>query len=281
MPRLVKIGKHEIEVSDNHIYLRDNLPETYDYAPWNLIAVILKEAERQEASLVDIGANVGDSLAHFRRHSDAPALCIEPDELYFSLLTTNAEKLGNAQLRKSLLVPDYLIGKTAFTSDGQTGSSRLTEDFESAWQGSYFTIADMMHDLKGPTVIKTDTDGFDAKILHGIVPYLNRNFVPIIFFEGPLAVQHQRSEYDDYLVACSSLQRIGYKILLMTNIGLPYAYVGTSTSHLASCFHALTLGYRKQRALCHYYDIIAVHPSISSPSHSLSRMWGEEIFNQV
>ena len=109
MSNIVKIGSFEIEVSPNHMYLTHDLPPTYDYVPWNLISNILNEGGRPEAGLIDIGANAGDSIAHFRRRSNATALGIEPEPSYFKMLKANARTLGNIDLRNALLVVAAVI----------------------------------------------------------------------------------------------------------------------------------------------------------------------------
>ncbi|WP_320196210.1 FkbM family methyltransferase [Agrobacterium rosae] len=279
MQKTVKIGKYEIAVSRSHILLDPTLPPTYDYVPWNLIGGILSETCLMDSRLIDIGANVGDSLAFFRRFSQAPALCVEPDEEYFAILSENAKILGNADLRNALVSPDDLVGKTFFATDGQTGNSRRAVEGETAFQGDHISSRDIMRWADGrPTVIKTDTDGFDADIIRSILPYLSQQMVPLIFFEGPTYLQSAEQDVDAYIEVCRSLQNMGYKFLVMTNIGMPYVYVGTNVEALTSCFRSHSAGIHRQKALCHYYDFIALHPALTSLLHSLQASWGEEMF---
>lgn len=278
MANYIRIGSHEIEVSSQHIYLQPQLPKTYDYVLWNLISEVLEENLMRHAALIDIGANVGDTLAHFRRHSVAPALCVEPDSCFFGLLQKNAAQFRDVELRNALLVPEHLVGKAAFSADSQTGFSRPARDGEVAWQGQYTTFSEIVDFSNSPLIVKTDTDGFDAEIIRSLVPHLGRRFIPVLLFEGPDERQVQDNDYSEFLLACSSLQRIGYKILLMTNVGLPYAYVGSSIKHLTSCLTALTIGRRKGSALCHYFDALALHPSMNSNLHSLQTPWPDKVF---
>ncbi|MDI6838623.1 MAG: FkbM family methyltransferase [Rhizobiaceae bacterium] len=279
MVKHAKIGKNEIIIPDLHIYGNDSIPETYDFVPWNLIGQILKDSGWLSSRLIDIGANVGDSLAHFRRFSNERVLCIEPDPEYFAMLKTNATQLGNVDLDNRLVAPDHLLGKTAFGSNGQTGWSKPAETSADLWSGEYLPITEMMKWAIGPTVIKTDTDGFDAQILKGLIVHLQANFVPLIFFEGPLESQFSDGSYGDFVSVCNALQGMGYKLLIMTNIGMPYAYAGTNKECFMSCLRSLTIGMKRQRALCHYFDVIALHPGIVSPLHSMEQSWGDDVFN--
>ncbi len=54
MSNRVSIGDFAIEVSPNHIYLDPNLPKSYDYVPWNVIAQILNEIGYSSSSLIDL-----------------------------------------------------------------------------------------------------------------------------------------------------------------------------------------------------------------------------------
>jgi FkbM family methyltransferase len=278
MASSVRIGSHEITVPDDHIYTKADLPPSYDFVPWNLVSTILGEVGWQHSSLIDIGANVGDSLAHFRRSSKAAAFCIEPDTAYFEMLTQNAKVLGNVNLRRALVVPVNLVGKTTFGSDGQTGWSRAAGEHDEVWEGEYLTASEVLEWAKNPSIIKTDTDGFDAEILKALIPSLGRYFVPLILFEGPLEKQHINQSYQNFIEACDALMGVGYKLLLLTNLGMPYSYVGTDSAALRASFHALTIAHHQNRAPCHYFDVIALHQGLASETHCISEPWPDAIF---
>lgn len=117
----VHVGPYPIEVSEGHIYLAPDLPPTYDYVPWNIIAAVTEEVGLRGICLIDVGANVGDSLAHFRRFSNAPVICIEPSPEFFAILEKNSQQFRDVTLINKLLVPDDLRGRVSFQSGSQTG----------------------------------------------------------------------------------------------------------------------------------------------------------------
>src|SRR5580692_11559275 len=49
-------------------------------------------AKYRELTIVDVGANVGDTAAIVRARCQAPMLCIEGDEFYFKLLLNNIDR---------------------------------------------------------------------------------------------------------------------------------------------------------------------------------------------
>lgn len=251
-----RVGAYDIEVTDGHIYLHPNIPPTYDYVPWNLIGAIMDEGGLEGAELIDIGANVGDSLAHFRRQSSGPVTCIEPAAHFFEILQRNVAQFIDVTLINKLLAPDALLGKVAFASTARTGDSHPLREGEQAWDGEYVTFAEVFTGRAGAFIVKTDTDGFDAQILKALLPHLEHGGVdvPIIFFEGPGKLQIPVRDFRDYEEAAHALQDLGYEILALTNIGMPYAYVGTSNQAFSALLEVLATGYERGTALCHYYD---------------------------
>ena len=179
---IVNIGYSKIKVTDGHIYCSEDLPRTYDYMPWDIIGVTLKESTLSNLTLIDIGANVGDSVAHFRRHSDADVICIEPSELFYSFLKENIKNnFINVKAIQALFSPDDLIGKIALLSGSQTGTTNLA-DTGNAWTGEYITFRDLIFDDQKNYIVKTDTDGFDKEILQSLLELIDsKKFnIPII-----------------------------------------------------------------------------------------------------
>jgi FkbM family methyltransferase len=65
--------------------------------------------------MIDIGANVGDSVAIVREQSDYPILCIEGNETYFQILEENLRRGAYASVMAvNVFVATYtgeLIGR--------------------------------------------------------------------------------------------------------------------------------------------------------------------------
>lgn len=276
----VDVGGRLIEVTVGHIYLYPHLPATYDYVPWNVIRNIIDHAGISAPTLIDVGANVGDSLAHFRRFSDGKAICIEPANNFFEVLSRNAQLFSNVELINSLLVPDDLIGKVSFSGNEQTGATRSTNGDVEAWRGSYITFGQILSRESGPVIIKTDTDGFDADIVGAALPYLKGQAdIPLVYFEGPSEDQMRASDVEKYVSVCEELISAGYGLLFLTNVGMPYIYT-QATGGASAAFSALETGYQRGMALCHYYDIIAIRLDVVSPQASLAIVWGDELFSR-
>ena len=270
-PPIVTIGEQRLRVSPEHIYLAHKLPATYDYLPWNLIGGIIAEARLDRYCLLDIGANVGDSLAHFRRHSQAPAICVEPSEQFFTLLEQNARSMGPVELIQALVAPDGLVGRVGYGENDRSGWSHPVGENEAAWQGRYVTFETLLAHSHGATILKTDTDGFDAAILHGLLDLTGFDpaKVPIIFFEGPDEEQMRGEPLDLWFSLFEKLQAAGYGLLFLTSRGIPLVYAGECREAARSLLMALMTGMRNGFAICHYFDIIAVQRTLPARIHLL------------
>jgi FkbM family methyltransferase len=177
---------HRIGRFDVLLPLSHRLPEyqrafpLYDGALGHLAALV--HAEHPGASVVDIGANVGDTAAAIRSASPAPLLCIEGTAQFFSLLEENARHLG-----PDVFLDRSLVGGTASVLSGaihaQGGTARVTN------QGSerleVFTLKEILArhpSLPAPALVKIDTDGFDCPIVEGNMETW-RLLQSVLFFE--------------------------------------------------------------------------------------------------
>ena len=168
--------------------------------------------------LVDIGANIGDTVAIIREQSRCPILCIEADEYYFSLLTEN---LGRANLQSVETVRAFVATYTGELK-GQLSCSAGTAHFVNDHANALSTIR-LSHLLKNfprfhaPKILKIDTDGFDCSILRSELEWLSENR-PMVFFEyDPFFFQSQ--PYDGAGIF-EDLSTAGYTFaILYDNVG--------------------------------------------------------------
>jgi FkbM family methyltransferase len=249
-----------------------------------VIDYTIKKAKLNRLRLIDIGANIGDSLAQFRRFSSAPVTCVEPSAHFYSFLQRNAAQFGDVKLVNKLFAPTALVGKLSFISGNQTGFSFVTEKDQDAdrWRGEYVSCDELFEDMDQTYIVKTDTDGFDCHIVLEIMNYISFNDrkVPVLFFEGPSAEQVRLRDMSVWLRAFAVLQERGYCLLLLRNDGMPYVYAGRSLDVARSALTALAIGYAHNRAPCHYYDVIAVEESVVNDVVTLSSNWDDTLFRR-
>ena len=150
--------------------------------------------------VVDVGANVGDTAASIRGHTDAPILCVEGDERYFELLERNAPQLGDVELERA-----FVEGPARATVERGGGTARVAPgDDELPSRPLAAILADHPR-FAEPALVKIDTDGMDIPIVLASLDLLART-KPVLFFE-----------YDPHLGADPSvferLREAGYRTM--------------------------------------------------------------------
>jgi FkbM family methyltransferase len=219
------------------------------------IAGVLRVAWPDLAA-VDVGANVGDSVAILRSAGPIPVLAIEGNLHYFKLLEENAKALG----------PDlYLRCVMAGTASGQGGGA-MQEYGGSAYYVEGRAVANpvpfetLSHLIDGAPqlsgrklLIKIDTDGLDCKILKSEEQLL-RTRRPVVFFEyDPFHLQRYG---DDGFTVFDVFRRAGYaNLLVYENTGDLLVSLGLDQETQLRELHDFYSGRGGER----YADICAFH----------------------
>lgn len=148
------------------------------------VARLVAQLDRHAAGLrmVDVGANVGDTVALVRGVSDAPVLCVEGDDVFFPILERNSPALEPVELERA-----YVAGDT--TSAGRVeragGTASVVPDESMTAVAPFRTLREILEDhpdFRWAKLLKIDTDGHDAAIIRGAADHL-RETRPVLFFE--------------------------------------------------------------------------------------------------
>jgi len=200
------------------------------------------------SACIDIGANVGDTAAFIRSVSDGPLLCIEGEAFFFKILRQNTAAMKNVECDQSFVgeasgfIEGHLVSKQ--------GTARLTPSDKKAGQTPARTLSDILADHPGfaaAKLLKVDTDGFDLRILHSNLDFL-QNVHPILFFE-----------YDPYfftqygssgLALFGDLRAAGYQgVMVYDNFGDYMLTVSLTETSILEDLYAYYSG-RKTLAYC-------------------------------
>ena len=194
-------------------FYQRNLPQ---YA-LNLGTIVeIAHGKYPKLTMIDVGANVGDSVAINRAHTHVPILCVEGEHRFFRLLEANTRDLVDIELEHAFLGAD---GDQASAVHLERGTARI-ELGTGPTRMILRTLTDAVsrHPRFDRTkFLKLDAEGFDCKIICCESQFLVRN-KPILFFEyhPPLCAA---AGYDPFPVFMR-LFEVGYStVMIYENTG--------------------------------------------------------------
>lgn len=213
--------------------------------------------------VIDIGANVGDTLAGMvDKNPVLHYICIEPDDSFYKYLLSNIELIKNTFSDLRVDTIKSLIGKnvTDVELKGVGGTKHATFTNSNGIQS--ISLDSIIENMNNPSVrlLKTDVDGYDYDVLDSSFSLLEDK-KPIIFFE----CQYDQSfQIDGYKKTVTRLTELGYQDwTIFDNFG----GVVLRTSDIGALFHLIdyvALQNSKGTSRTMYYlDVLAVVASDS------------------
>lgn len=212
-------------------------------------------AKYRDATAIDIGANIGDSVAIIRAHCAMAILCIEADARFMRILERNLASLGEGiELFEGFVAAETRRVGGAIQSG--EGTARLDRSNRSASveATSLAEILERRPKFRSAKLLKIDTDGFDIPILRGTAPVLAAAR-PVLFFEyDPHFIE---LNYEDGLRGLAELRPLGYAhVLVYDNLGDLLLATELANAELLQDLHAYYSGREAQRYmdLCIFSD---------------------------
>ncbi len=182
-----RIGRFELLLPADHMLESyQSRFRLYDSVLGEICRLVV--AKYPDLTVIDIGANVGDTAALLCRHQDVPILCIEGNPVFATFLRRNL-----SHLPAGIEVAQVLVGKASgFVSAGnlKTGSGTASLDAGGATAYSRDQLRIEPLDVilsahprfKRSRLLKTDTDGSDFDILISSIDFIRTN-LPVLYFE--------------------------------------------------------------------------------------------------
>lgn len=228
-------------------------------------------------TVLDIGANVGDSAAQIIAATDARVLCVEGDPYWANFLRRNLGDNPRATIEEVLLTPDdrtwrevspiRSFGTTRFAQD-PGGHSSLPTLSAAALRAKHPAFDDLR-------LIKSDTDGFDAVLVPATAGAW-AHAAPVLFFEfdPPLARAAGNSEPN---AMWDELGDLGYsRLAVWDNAGGALGQIDIAeAARWAATLEPppVHLGY-------HYWDVVACrtddHDGIAAIDHLMPERFSIE-----
>jgi len=200
----ILINGQELILPPEHLLSMYN----YLYPKYDKFISELVMNTKKNESVIDIGANVGDTLLRLiNSNANLNYYCIEADDYFFSYLKKNKDHLDQNLQDKIVLIKelvgDDLVGNLSNSGGGTATLIKANTGLKSK------TLDEIIIDNKIENIelIKVDIDGYDYNTLFSGMNYIKKN-KPNLFFE--CANLHKES-YDGFVSIIEELFKVGYK----------------------------------------------------------------------
>jgi len=219
VPVTFELHGYELAVPSRHVLLRYHAPGGDGFQPYReqgLIQVVsaLQQLHRRGVA-VDIGANVGDTLAIIARYSALDVLCVEPSDYFLPYLRHNIARHFADRAR----VLDWFItarddepGRALY----HWGGTARPVDGPYSENGTVAPIGRLVGEAGDISLLKIDTDGADLAIIEGCLEAQAPTFP--IYFELEIPTADRR----EARASCARAQRFFSR---MADAGYRQAFV--------------------------------------------------------
>jgi len=241
-------------------YLKNH--EFYDTLPTRLGAYIRQKKGR--LICIDVGANIGDSIAAFYKDESDAFLAIEPNQKFFKYLVENWGGCKNITLISDVCLSENVDGSFLIAEKRGTASVIKADGGDKMRGRSLDDIVTEIPSVQKCNVLKIDTDGHDFEVLKGARGLVD-SAKPSVFFECDTF--GNTNYFTECIDALSSFERVGYKhFLVYDNVGYLIGKYKLSclSSFKALLFYQLTGG-------VDYFDILVM------PDDDLLEFYRDEV----
>lgn len=206
-------------------------------------------------TVIDIGANVGDTLANMvESNRTAHYICIEPDDSFHNLLDQNVERMRSAITGLNVRTIKAFVGKSVsnVTLEGTGGTKHAVVNKGGSVRS--FALDELILDASSVRLLKSDVDGFDWDVLDSSMAVIE-NHKPMIFFECQHDYEYQQAGYARTLAA---LEQIGYHDwIVFDNFGEVVLRTGDHTLIIQLMEYVRKQNSGKSTRTIFYYDVLA------------------------
>ncbi len=242
----------------------DHLLPAYQqkYPKYDRFLPLLASYVQASEAIVDIGANVGDTLAGMAEKNDNPTyICIEADPVYFEYLKQNICRIKEVKKDLRVFSINKLVGKSVSggSLEGEGGTRHVVLGKGGMMQSEQLdALVCGFPNIDCIRIIKSDIDGFDYDALNSSMRLI-RQHKPMIYFECYYVDEDQKNGFDDLI---SSLGSEGYSdwVLFDNYGGMILRTDNTQIVHQMMNYLWSQQTGNNSRTL-YYLDILAAHAS--------------------
>lgn len=251
----VKVGNYLISMPGNNPLVKHyELFPNYNIELGKLAEIINKKYPG--CSIIDIGANVGDTIAVVKSVIDIPIIGIEGDEFSYKFLNQNASLFNNLYIINQFLGDNN--EQKLVNTEKEGWNTTLIPDATGKKSITLKTLDEILNDTKlngrDIKLIKIDAEGFDTIILRGSFNTLAKHN-PVLYFE------YNRENMDiigeDGLSTLYALIELGYNnIAFLDNHNRCLMYTSLTQTDIIKQLHDYADGIN---GLIPHYDLCIFH----------------------
>ena len=207
------IGKYRITIPPN--YALPNYQK--DVRLYDRFLPVLAEKLPADKTIVDVGANIGDTAIAMLQHCGNHIICVEPSDVFFPYLEENVMSLRHEDSRRVKTIKKFigtgsLSGELSHTEGGTAKITISANDGKSM----HVPLDKIVGDSSNIILIKVDTDGFDFDVIESAPEILSAS-EPILLWEKGIS---EDFESEGFHGRCSMLEKKGYgHIYIFDNLG--------------------------------------------------------------
>jgi FkbM family methyltransferase len=247
----VQVGAYKLLADEKHPI--EQYVNTHKFYSRNLPRIAkLMERKYPQFSIVDVGANIGDTIALLRTAGvNQLVYAIEGDPLYFEIMKLNLPQFTNAEVFMALLGEENKTEQLYI--DKSEGTGKVVASGNKVQIEKLDDIANK-YQFKDIKLLKTDTDGFDLKIIRGSVEIMKTQ-QPVLFFEYDAVFLEE--QYENGLDIFVQLKSLGYhQALFYDNYGkLLLSLTIDNTATIRQLYSYM----RKREGAFEYFDVCVFH----------------------
>jgi FkbM family methyltransferase len=214
--------------------------------------------EQYDGWLVDIGANVGTTLAALASCNSKRIICIEPNAEWFGKLEATAQAARESG--STVICVQAAVGPDGARADIKPTSSS-TAYYSPSDAGD--TVLKSLDDIIRPIVsesalalVKCDVDGFDAAVLDSGRTMITEH-LPLLYAEAEIRTSLQ---LEAWARTIRWLDLAGYRFAALDNFGLPLLRNANAESIMDCLHYTLNLNAGASTRTSYYFDLFAAAP---------------------
>ena len=180
----LRLGNYEIELPPESRPIADSYQDSPHYNT-QLTRLARRIYEKYPTMMaVDIGANVGDTVALIRTGCPSPIVAIEGDDHLIEVLTRNVARVGDVRVTRAFLSDRIESRRVQIDKVGWNSTLTPGDGLTDGSLIAFLKLDDVLDEVERATVrlVKIDTEGYEAKILRGGRRLLSEAR-PVVLFE--------------------------------------------------------------------------------------------------